>query len=158
MLPLYEKTTRYLVRGEYRIQDALPGFAIAEYAGEDLRDRPQRLLLWVEDETLTASRKLDAAGKQSRAEREDQLLREMIAEMQGTRDAVGYYVVPSRQGLSADFIASATDTLQRGGRDKRGGIRIPSEFFDTDYKMDTRMGRAAKACTRRWSGWGANAG
>lgn len=145
MLPLYEKTTRYLVRGEYRIKDASPGFAIADYAGEEPRDRPQRLLLWVEDETLPASRTLDAAGKQVRAQREDALLREMIAEMQGTRDAVGYYVVPSRQGLSADFIASATDTLQRGGRDKRGGIRIPSEFFDTDYKMDTRTGRAAKA-------------
>ncbi len=145
MLPLYEKSTRYLVRGHYRIQDAAPGFAIAEYAGEDLRDRPQRILLWVGDDALPASRILDAAARQTRLSREDELLREMIAEMQATQDAVGYFVVPTRQGLSAEFISAATDTLQRGGRDKRGGIRIPSEFFDTDYKMDTRTGRAAKA-------------
>ncbi len=145
MLPLYEKSTRYLVRGEYRIHDAAPGFAIAEYAGEDLRDRPQRILLWVGDEALPASRALDAAARQERSEREDHVLREMIAEMQAAQDAVGFFVVPSRQGLSADFISTATDTLQRGGRDKRGGIRTPSEFFDTDYKMDTRTGRAAKA-------------
>lgn len=145
MLPLYLKVTRYLVRGGYRMRDAAPGFAIADYAGEDLRDRPERLLLWVEDDTLPASRSLDEAARKARAEREDALLREMIAEMQGTGDAVGYYVVRSRQGLSAEFISAATDTLQRGGRDKRGGIRIPSEFFDTDYKMDSRTGRAAKA-------------
>ncbi len=145
MLPLYLKVTRYLVRGGYRMRDAAPGFAIADYAGEDLRDRPERLLLWVEDDTLPASRSLDDAARKARAEREDALLREMIAEMQGTGDAVGYYVVRSRQGLSAEFISAATDTLQRGGRDKRGGIRIPSEFFDTDYKMDSRTGRAAKA-------------
>jgi hypothetical protein len=30
MLPLYEKSTRFLVRGEYRIEDAMPGFAIAD--------------------------------------------------------------------------------------------------------------------------------
>lgn len=145
MLPLYEKATRYLVRGGYRINNASPGFAIAEYAGEDPADRPLRILLWVEDETLAASRQLDAAGRQQRSQREDALLREMIAEMQGTPDAVGYYVVPSRQGLSSDFTGSATDTLQRGGRDRRGGVRTISEFFDTDYKLDTRSGRAAKA-------------
>lgn len=145
MLPLYEKVTRYLVRGDYRMHDASPGFARGEYAGEDPRDKPLRVLVWVEDETLPASRTLDAAARQARGQREDTLLREMIAEMQGHNDAVGYYVVPSRQGLSAEFIASATEILQRGGRDRRGGIRIPSEFFDTDYKMDTRTGRAAKA-------------
>jgi hypothetical protein len=145
MLPLYEKVTRYLVRGDYRMHDASPGFARGEYAGEDPRDKPMRLLVWVEDEMLPASRTLDTAGRQARAQREDTLLREMIAEMQGHNDAVGYYVVPSRQGLSAEFIASATETLQRGGRDKRGGIRIPSEFFDTDYKLDTRTGSRAKA-------------
>lgn len=145
MLPLYLKVTRYLVRGGYRMRDAAPGFAIADYAGEDRRDRPERLLIWVEDEALPASRSLNEAARKARAEREDALLREMIAEMQGTSDAVGYYVVRSRQGLSAEFIGAATDTLQRGGRDKRGGIRIPSEFFDTDYKMDSRTGRSAKA-------------
>ncbi len=145
MLPLYEKITRYLVRGDYRMHDASPGFARGEYAGEDLRDKPERVLIWVEDETLPASRTLDTVGRQVRATREDTLLREMIAEMQGHNDAVGYYIAPSRQGLSAEFIASATETLQRGGRDKRGGIRIPSEFFDTDYKMDSRTGRSAKA-------------
>ncbi len=145
MLPLYEKSTRFLVRGGYRIHDASPGFAIAEYAGEDLRDRPIRILLWVEDEALPASRSLDAAGRQTRSSREDALLREMIAEMQGARDAVGFYVVPSRQGLSADFINAATETLQRQGRDRRGGIRSASEYFDADFKMDSRHGRAAKA-------------
>jgi hypothetical protein len=145
MLPLYEKATRFLVRGEYRIEDAMPGFAIAEYAGEDLRDRPQRILMWVGDEALKASRALDADARQSRTQREDDLLREMIAEMQASQDAVGYYVVPGRQGLSAEFITGATDALQRGGRDKRGGVRTAAEFFDTDYKTDTRSGRAAKA-------------
>jgi hypothetical protein len=101
--------------------------------------------MWVADETLPLSRALDADGRSIRSQREDDLLREMIAEMQASQDAVGYYVVPSRQGLSAEFISAATDALQRGGRDKRGGIRTPSEFFDTDYKMDTRSGRAAKA-------------
>ncbi len=145
MLPLYEKATRYLVRGGYRINNASPGFAIAEYAGDDTDNRTLRILLWVEDEALAASRQLDAAGRQQRSEREDALLREMIAEMQGTPDAVGYYIVPSRQGLSAEFTGAATDTLQRGGRDKRGGVRTIAEFFDTDYKLDTRSGRAAKA-------------
>ncbi len=145
MLPLYEMATRFLVRGAYRIEDAMPGFAIAEYAGEDLRDKPQRILMWVGDEALKASRTLDADARQSRSEREDDLLREMIAEMQASQDAVGYYVVPSRQGLSAEFISGATDALQRGGRDKRGGVRTAAEFFDTDYKMDTRSGRAARA-------------
>ncbi len=145
MLPLYVKVTRYLVRGDYRMHDASPGFARGEYAGDDPRDKPLRVLVWVEDETLPASRSLDTAGRQVRAQREDALLRSMIAEMQGHGDAVGYYVAPSRQGLSAEFIASATETLQRGGRDKRGGIRIPSEFFDTDYKLDTRTGSRAKA-------------
>ena len=149
MLPLYEKSTRFLVRGGYRIETAAPGFAIANYAGEDLRDRPERILLWVGDDTLPASATLDAAGRQLRSEREDALIRSMIAEMAGARDAVGYYVVPSRQGLSTDFIGTVTDTLQRGGRDKRGGIRSPSEFFDTDYKMDTRSGRAANRPRRR---------
>ncbi len=145
MLPLYKATTRYLVRGGYRIEDASPGFAIAQYAGENLRDRPERILLWVGDDTLPASRALNTTGRDIRSSREDALLRDMIAEMQATQDAVGYFVVPNRQGYSADFISTATDTLQRGGRDRRGGMRIPSEFFDTDYKMDTRSGRAAKA-------------
>jgi hypothetical protein len=139
---LFEKAIAYLVRGDYRIVQSVPGFAAAEYAGEDRRGRPERILLWVEDQTLPPSSALDEAGRAERAQREDGLLRDMISAMQASPDTAGYYLLPSRQGLSQEFIQRATDTLQRGGRDDRGGIRIPTEFFDTDYKMD---GAGAKA-------------
>ena len=37
MLPLYEKVTRYLVRGDYRMHDASPGFARGECAARSKR-------------------------------------------------------------------------------------------------------------------------
>ena len=45
MLPLYLKVTRYLVRGGYRMRDAAPGFAIADYAGDDRRERPAEIVV-----------------------------------------------------------------------------------------------------------------
>jgi hypothetical protein len=145
MASLYEKAIAYLVRGDYRIVDSSPGFAAAEYAGEDRRGRPERVLIWVEDEVLPASAGLREAERKARAEREDALLRQMIAEMQASPDTVGTYLVPSRQGLSQDFVMRATDALQRGGRDERSGIRVPMEYFDTDYKMDAAGAKAKRS-------------
>jgi hypothetical protein len=41
----------------------------------------------------------------------------------------GYFLVPQRRGLSAQFISDATKAL-------RGGVRVPIQFFDQEYRYD----------------------
>jgi hypothetical protein len=145
MLPLYQKAIAFLLRGGYRVTRSQPGFAEVEYAGDDATTLEPRLLLWVADDTLRASRGLSEIDRVGRAAREDALITHMISEVQATPATVAYYLVPSRQGLSQNFVTSATRVLQRNRRDGRGGIRVEIEFFDTAYKLDTAAGQRVKA-------------
>ncbi len=145
MLPLYQKAIAFLLRGGYRVTRSSPGFAEIEHTGDEGETAEPRILLWVDDEARAASRTLSEAERLARAAREDQVLTHMISEVQATPAAVAYYLVRTRQGLSQNFVTSATRVLQRNRRDGNGGIRVEIEFFDTAYKLDSAAGQRVKA-------------
>jgi hypothetical protein len=145
MLPLYQKAIAFLLRGGYRVTRSQPGFAEIEYTGDDIANREPRFLLWVEDKVLPPSSAMTEAERDARARREDSLLTHMISETQAASKCVAYFLAPSRQGLSQNFVTSATRILQRNRRDGVGGIRVPIEFFDTAYKLDGAAGARTRA-------------
>jgi hypothetical protein len=122
----------YLEAGGYKIRRETTGFLDLVHP-EPSRERPARVLIWSDDTALAPSRELTPAERTEREEREAALLAAFRAEMAAAPGAVGYFLVPGTAGLSAPFARSAPGVLG-------GGIRVPAQFFDTDYKVDGSSG------------------
>src|SRR5262249_40033189 len=118
----------YLRGGGYQVRREGAGFLDLEHA-ETSGGRAPRILVWSDDSALPPSGELTAAERAARETREQALLVAFQNEMAAAPGAVGYYLVPSLLGLSAAFAKDAPTAL-------RGGIRVPVQFFDTDYKRD----------------------
>lgn len=96
------------------------------------------LLVWADDDVQAASSTLREQERAGRNARESELVAEFEREMaQAGSGARGYYLVLRRRGLSQAFISDATRILG-------GGVRVPIEFFDSDYKSDQASARAAR--------------
>ncbi|MDX2201581.1 MAG: hypothetical protein NW223_02440 [Hyphomicrobiaceae bacterium] len=140
MSGLLRSATAYAQSGGYVLARQEADFAHLE-AGTLIAPRPA-LLIWASDAVLEASERLSAAKEAERTQREQALLARMSAETARVPGAVGYYLVPSRLGLSKDFISSVTRSI---GRDGTGGVRVPAEFFDTPYKIEGSQARKARS-------------
>lgn len=96
------------------------------------------LLVWADDDVQAASSTLREEERAGRNARESELVAEFEREMaQAGSGAKGYYLVLRRRGLSQAFVSDATRILG-------GGVRVPIEFFDSDYKSDQASARAAQ--------------
>jgi hypothetical protein len=91
------------------------------------------VLVWSDDTALAPARELTATERAERDTREEALLAAFRKEMAAAPGAVGYYLVAGTRGLSATFAKTAPTVLQ-------GGIRVPVQFFDADYKADSARG------------------
>ncbi len=135
MSELARMAVEYFQLGGYWITRQSPDFFDAET--EDPDGAPARVLIWADDAVHDSSASLGSDEKAQREARELKWLQRFAREMKDTPGAIGYFLVPQRLGLSAQFVAAATKRL-------RGGIRVPVEFFDTAYRAD-EGGRKAKS-------------
>ena len=124
-MPLSELARTYLEAG---------GYTVIREAGslmELRRSERDTFLLWVDETERPASSSLDEAARSARDAEEAALLdvfkREMTQGGPGTR---GVYLTPRRRGLSQSFVATASVALGEGG------IRVPVEFFDSEYRHE----------------------
>ncbi|MGO9174226.1 MAG: hypothetical protein ACLP7P_19985 [Rhodomicrobium sp.] len=133
MSELARMAAEYFQLGGYWITRQTPDFFDAETEIAD--DAPARVLIWADDTVLTPSASLSSAEKAQREASEFKWLQRFARETKDAPGAVGYFLVPQRLGLSAQFVTAATKRL-------RGGIRVPVEFFDTAYRADEGGRRA----------------
>ncbi len=138
-MQLHSLARSYLQAGGYQVRRENPGFLDLAHP-EATKGRPTRMLVWSDDAALAASRELSPAQRGEREKRERALLAAFREEMGAAPGAIGNYLVPSRVGLSADFIAKASASLP-----SPGGIRVPVEFFDTAYKADSPGGTKVRS-------------
>ncbi|HEX6000096.1 MAG TPA: hypothetical protein VFZ16_11995, partial [Hyphomicrobiaceae bacterium] len=132
----------YFEAGGFQVGREAPGFLDLTHP-EARNDRPTRVLLWSDGTALAPSRELSAADRAAREARESALLAAFAREMAAAPGAIGYYLVASLAGLSASFARSAPALLQGGG------IRVPIQMFDTDYKVDTSGGSRVRSVLAR---------
>jgi hypothetical protein len=133
MVNLHALARGYLEAGGYQVRREAAGFLDLVHP-EGTRGRPARVLIWSDDTALAPSRELTPAERAARDKREETLLASLRKEMAAAPGAVGYFLLPSTTGLSTAFNKSAAAVLQGGG------IRVPAQFFDTDYKVDRARG------------------
>jgi len=136
-MDLHALARGYLQAGGYHLQRESRGFLDLAHP-EATKGRPARVLVWSQDAAFAASRELTAAERSEREKREKALLASFQKEMAAAPGAVGYYLVPGTAGLSAAFSKSVPATL-------RGGIRVPVQFFDADYRVDTEAGSKVRS-------------
>jgi hypothetical protein len=134
---LHSLARSYLEAGGYRVRREAAGFLDLVHA-ESPTGRPGRVLVWSDDTALASSRELAPAERAAREKREAALMAAFRNEMGAAPGAVGYYLVPSRQGLSTAFSTGARTLLQ-------GGIRVPVQFFDTDFRHDLPGGKKVRS-------------
>jgi hypothetical protein len=132
MSELARMAAEYFRFGNYRITRETADFLEAR-----TDDSSARILLWADDTALTESSSLSGKEKAEREAREAAWLRRFSEEMRAAPGAAGYFIVPQRVGLSAQFVSNATKTLN-------GGIRVPIQFFDSEYRYD-EGGKKARA-------------
>jgi hypothetical protein len=135
MSELARMASEYYRLGGYYITRQTPAFVEAETADPDAS--PARAFVWADDTILVESQSLSSAEKAEREAREKSWLQRFSVEMRAAPGALGYFLVPQRLGLSAQFITEATKAL-------RGGVRVPIQFFDQEYRYD-EGGKRARA-------------
>jgi hypothetical protein len=128
----------YLEAGGLRLIRAEAGFLAFERPEPDGSRRP--ILVWTDDEARPPSDELNAAQQAKRAAAEASLMKRFAAEMGKAPGAIGCYLVASRLGYSQHFLGEATRILG-----ETGGIRVPVEFFDAAYKIESREARRARS-------------
>jgi hypothetical protein len=138
-MQLHSLARSYLQTGGYQVRRESTGFLDLVHP-EATKGRPAHMMVWSDDAALTASRELTPGQRGEREKRERGLLAAFQEEMGAAPGAVGYYLVPSRVGLSADFVSRATASLPNPG-----GIRVPVEFFDTAYKAESPGGTKVRS-------------
>lgn len=117
----------YLVAGNHSVVHQTTGFVELRAPGTD-----HPVLIWADDSELTASASLSDAERRARDAREAALLVSFEQHMGAAEDdAVGFYLTPRRRGLSTSFVTEATRRLGAGG-----GVRVPIEFFDSEYRRE----------------------
>ncbi len=137
---LTELARGFLVAGGYHVIRSGPGFTDLARLGAH-EGQTQRLLLWVQEESLPASRDLTEGRRAARDARERELLADFRAKLRvAPEGARAVYLVPRRLGLSAEFVQEASRFL---------GIRVPVEFFDSEYRRDAAGGEQRASAIQR---------
>ena len=113
---------------------------LIQFARPEGRGTSERILLWADDAARLPSGELDSARRAERDAAEGALLSSFERELRAAPGAAGYYLVERRIGLSQEFVIEATRLLGA-----RGGIRVPVEFFDTAYKIESTEARRARS-------------
>ena len=139
-MTLHALARSYFEAGGYQIGREATGFLDLVHP-QASRGRPARVLVWSDDAALPAARELSAAERAERDKREAALTASFAKEMAAAPGAVGYYLVPAIAGLSAAFAKGTPAILQ-------GGIRVPAQFFDTDYSVDRPGGDKVRTALR----------
>jgi hypothetical protein len=134
---LHSLARGYLEAGGYQVRREAAGFLDLVHP-EATGGRPGRVLVWSDDTALAPSRELTPAERAEREKREAALMAAFRAEMAAAPGAVGYHLVPSRTGLSTAFATGAPAVLQ-------GGIRVPVQLFDTDYRRELPGGEKVRS-------------
>jgi hypothetical protein len=129
---LHSLARSYLEAGGYKVRRETAGFLDLAHP-EPAGGRVGRILIWSDDTAPAPSRELTQTERGERDKRETALLAAFHQELAAAVGAVGYFLVPGTAGLSAAFVRSATAVLS-------GGIRVPAQFFDADYKVDRAGG------------------
>jgi hypothetical protein len=129
---LHSLARSYLEAGGYQVRRTAAGFLDLAHP-EATGGRPARVLVWSDDTTFAPPRALTASERAERDQREQALLAGFRKEMAAAPGAVGCFLVAGTRGLSATFAKSAPTVLQ-------GGIRVPVQFFDTGYRVDSARG------------------
>jgi hypothetical protein len=137
MRTLAQDARTYLEAGGYRLLESGNGFFSFKNSE---RDTNRHILIWCDDETRPPSTELDDGMRARRQAIETTLLQNFEAERSKAPGAAAYYLVASRQGYSQSFVTEATRILGRPG-----GIRVPVEFFDSDYRIESAEGRRARS-------------
>ncbi len=137
-MTLLEHCRAYAEAGPYTLARQEAGFL------ELRHEQGPALLVWADESERAPASALTDAQRQQRAADEAALLdafsREMAAAGPGAR---GVYLVPRRVGLSAEFPREAAARLGAGG-----GVRVPVEFFDTDYRFEGAAGQRRYSAVR----------
>ncbi len=141
-MDLHALARTYFEAGGYDVRRESGGFLDLAHP-EATKGRPARVLVWSEDAAFAPSRELTPAERSAREAREKALLAAFGRELAAAPDAVGFYLVPRRLGLSQDFVSKAGSLL----RSPAGGVRVPIELFDTPYKE--RQSGEARARSRK---------
>jgi hypothetical protein len=129
---LHSLARGYLEAGGYQVRREAAGFLDLVHP-EATRGRPARVLVWTDEAALAPARELTAAERAARDGREEALMAGFRREMGAAAGAVGTYLVAGTKGLSAAFTKGVSAVLQ-------GGIRVPVQFFDADYRVDSARG------------------
>jgi hypothetical protein len=137
MRTLAQDARTFLEAGGYRLVRDETAFLSFEKSKTD--GTREQILIWCDGEKRSASETLDDGMRAHRAEKEAKLLASFEAERRNAPDAAAYYLVASRQGYSQNFVTEATRILGRPG-----GIRVPVEFFDSDYRIESAEARRAR--------------
>ncbi len=128
----------YFQLGGYEINRQSSAFMEAETADPEIS--PARVFVWADETVLAESSSLTAAQKGEREAREKNWLQRFSVEMRTAPGVPAYFLVPQRLGLSSQFISDATRIL-------KGGVRVPSQFFDAGYRYDEGGKRARASVT-----------
>jgi hypothetical protein len=129
---LHSLARSYFEAGGYKAHREAPGFLELVHP-KAAKGRPARVVIWSDDTAFTAARELTTTERAERDKREEALLAAFRKEMAVALGAVGYYLVAGTRGLSATFVKTVPTVLQ-------GGIRVPVQLFDADYKADSARG------------------
>ncbi|MEL6746406.1 MAG: hypothetical protein AAFO79_01125 [Pseudomonadota bacterium] len=117
-------------------------FALASGQGPDVWQ------IWVDERPRIRS---DALTPDQRAERsawEHDVISVMAAHVSRAGPTTRhYFLCASLVGYSAEFMPAATHALTSDGR--IGGVRVPVQFFDADYRQDARAGTRTKTVLKR---------
>ena len=134
-MDLHSLARSYLQAGGYEVRRESGGFLDLVHP-EATRGRPARLLVWSQDAALAASRELTPAERGERDQREAAPAGGVPKRRWPRRRE--RLVTTSYRARLACRRASAEDGAP--GELLPGGIRVPIQFFDTDYKGDTASG------------------
>ncbi|MBX2802912.1 MAG: hypothetical protein KTR31_34840 [Myxococcales bacterium] len=127
-MTLAEDSRAYLTAGAAQPVREGEGFVVYQQ-GE------RSLIVWVDEEERRSRKEMSEAERQRADQRESTWLEQFRQQLASApAGSAGILLTPTRLGLSSAFVSQARQLLSAPGGE--GGIRVPVEFFDADYRAD----------------------